>query len=72
MLALPVAEEDEVPVEEAAFEEPEGYDYDPQGEPPDPEDSWSAAAELPEANRERLMRDVPRALRQQVRKRTLG
>ena len=47
------------------------HDYDPDAEAPDSAESWSAR-ELPEANRERLMRDVPRALRQQVRKTHIG
>ena len=37
VVALPVAEEDgPEPVDEASFEEPESYDYDPPGGRPDP------------------------------------
>ena len=61
---------DESPVDEATFEDADFYDYDPQA-PADPEHPWSAS-ELPDNLRERLLRDVPRAVRQQVRRTHIG
>ena len=62
---------DDPQVDEQAFEQPETYDYDPEAATPGSAESWSAS-ELPESKREQLMKDVPRALRQQVRKTHVG